>query len=100
MGIEVLYDGDTHRSMGLVGGLSFTICSMYIGLPYWLMAFLMATTITILEFIAGLIFNREYTIWDYRKMPFNIKGQVCMAFYLIWLIAMPPVIMWLHKILI
>jgi len=99
IGIEVMYDNTSDRAMGLVGGLSFVICSSFIGLPYVLMCLLMASTITALELMAGLIFNADYGIWDYRKMPFNIKGQVCLPFFLVWAVLMPPVIVWLDKLL-
>jgi len=102
MGIEVLYDGTSHRSMGLVGGLSFVICSWYLktlNINYWIMCVLMATTIVILEYIAGKIWNSNFSIWDYRKMPFNFQGQVCLTFYVIWIVIISPVIMWLDKLL-
>lgn len=99
IGVEVMYDNTSDRSMGLVGGIAFVLCTYYIGLPYVLMCLLMAVTITSLELIAGLIFNADYSIWDYRNMPLNIKGQVCLPFFLVWAIIMPPVIMWLDKIL-
>jgi uncharacterized membrane protein len=30
------------------------------------------------EFICGIIGNRNYQNWDYRTRPFNIMGQVCL----------------------
>lgn len=99
MGIEVLWDNTSHRSMGLVGGLAFVLCGYYIGLPRVLMSFLMATTIVTLELIAGLIWNRDHSIWDYRNMPLNYKGQICLTYYLIWAVLMPFVIVWLDNLL-
>ena len=41
--------------------------------------------ITGVEFLAGLLVNRNYAVWDYRKMPMNIRGQICLPFCLLWL---------------
>lgn len=97
MGMETLYDGTSHWSMGLVGGTAFLICVNFIGLPFsglW-----MGLTITSLELIAGLIFNRNYTIWDYRKTQFNYKGQICLKFSAMWSLLMPFVIEFYDKVL-
>lgn len=39
---------------------------------------------TLIEYCFGMIFNTDYHIWDYRNMPFNIDGQICLPFSLIW----------------
>lgn len=31
-----------------------------------------------IEFGMGLICNSDYSLWDYREMPFNFMGQVCL----------------------
>mgnify|MGYP007039094459 CR=1 FL=1 len=33
--------------------------------------------ITTVELAAGLIFNRDYAVWDYRGIPGNFCGQIC-----------------------
>lgn len=35
-------------------------------------------TCGIIEFSMGLIVNADYQLWDYREMPFNLMGQVCL----------------------
>lgn len=44
---------------------------------------------TILEYVAGLIFIKGLRIrlWDYSKMKGNIQGLICPLFSLIWLLA-------------
>ena len=37
---------------------------------------------TLIEYCFGMIFNTDYHIWDYRNMPFNINGQICLLFSL------------------
>ena len=39
------------------------------------------------ELAAGLIFNRDYTVWDYRDQPGNYLGQICPVFSILWIAA-------------
>ncbi len=48
-------------------------------------AFVGTGIITTVEFLAGLLVNRSYKVWDYRNIPLNIKGQICLPFCLLWL---------------
>ena len=41
---------------------------------------------TFIEYIFGMIFNTDYHIWDYRNMPYNIDGMVCLPFSLLWML--------------
>ena len=103
MGIEVMYDNTSDRSMGLVGGLAFIISISIINAFNFhiiVNCFIIATIITILEYIGGRIFNKDYQIWDYREMKFNLHGQVCFTFYLVWFIVIAPMIMWLDKAIV
>lgn len=43
-----------------------------------------AIIITTLELLTGLIFNRNYEIWDYRKLPCQFRGQISLVFSLLW----------------
>jgi uncharacterized membrane protein len=36
------------------------------------------------EYAAGLLVNRSYGVWDYRDVPLNIHGQICLPFCLLW----------------
>ena len=42
--------------------------------------------ITIIEFISGIILNLllNLHVWDYSNMPFNILGQICLPFTILW----------------
>ena len=44
-----------------------------------------AGIITAVELATGLVWNRSYTVWDYRQMPANLWGQICSAYCLLWL---------------
>jgi uncharacterized membrane protein len=39
---------------------------------------------TLGELVTGLIFNRDYRIWDYRALPGNFRGQICLFFSALW----------------
>ena len=41
--------------------------------------------ITAVELLIGLIFNRKFKVWDYRRMPMNFRGQVCIPFSVLWM---------------
>lgn len=87
MGIEVLWRGWSHGSMFLAGGS----CFLLLGLcskskrPLPVRAAMGACMITGVELLAGLLVNRNYSVWDYRAMPLNFRGQVCLPFTLLWL---------------
>lgn len=58
-------------------------------MPLWIQTIICATAITAAEFIAGLILNvwLGLGIWDYSHLPMNLLGQICLPFYLVWLVA-------------
>ncbi len=93
MMIELLYRGRSHWTMFLLGGL----CFLYAGeqnehtdwdYPLILQSIKVATVITLLEFLCGLIVNiwLGWNVWDYSNMPFNMLGQICLPFSLLWII--------------
>lgn len=47
-----------------------------------------AIIITIFEFIVGVIVNiiLKWNVWNYATVPFNIMGQICLPFSLIWIV--------------
>lgn len=87
--IELLWRGRTHGSMFALGG----ICFLLIGrlgrvpspLPIPLRLLASAGIVTALELGCGLLVNRDYAVWDYRHMPLNYHGQICLPFSLLWI---------------
>ncbi len=86
---ELLWRGWTHWTMLLCGGLCFTL--MYIiadstlkRTQKWIAC---AAVITAVEFETGLLVNLilGWDVWDYSDMRFNLMGQICPAFTLVWL---------------
>ena len=42
---------------------------------------------TCIDFTTGMIANQDFQLWDYRDMPFNFMGQVCLQNSLVYSIA-------------
>ena len=53
-----------------------------------LLSFLLnAAVCTGIDFATGMIANQDYSLWDYRDLPFNFMGQVCLQNSLVYSIA-------------
>lgn len=96
--LELLYRGRTHISMFFVGGL----CGILIGLindntpdiSLFYQCILGTIIVTLIEFISGCYLNiyLGLGVWDYSYVPFNLLGQVCLPFSIIWMFLSIPVI--------
>ena len=89
--IEIAVRGYSHISMGILGGLTMTLISVFNnarrhGLP--MIVQLLGTTafITASELVTGIIINinMKLNVWDYSDMPLNYKGQICLPFVFLW----------------
>ncbi len=89
VGLEMLWRGRSHYSMLLAGGVCFLLLGQlqarYPRLPTILKGAAGAAVITAVELAAGLLFNRGYQVWDYRQMPLQFLGQICLPFTLLWI---------------
>ncbi len=87
--LEFLWRGWSHISMFLAGGSCFLLLGKLQNtrprLPLALRGLAGAGVITMVELASGLIFNRGYRVWDYRNMPLNYHGQICLPFFLLWI---------------
>lgn len=90
--IEMLWRGYSHWSMFILGG----VCFLLIGLineyfpsdiPLLPQAVLGSFIITLFEFCAGCVLNLylKLDVWDYYDMPYNILGQICLPYSVLWL---------------
>lgn len=63
-------------------------------MPLLKQMFVSAIIIAMIEFEAGVILNGGYklNIWDYSDMPFNIWGQVCLPYAILWFFLSLPAI--------
>ncbi len=89
--LEVVYRGHTHPSMVVAGGICFTVIVLLDNMlrdrvNILLLALLGGVVITCVELVFGLIFNVWFkmAVWDYSSAPFNLYGQVCLPFSLLW----------------
>lgn len=89
--IEVFFRGHTHWTMFIVGGVCFILLGLQNEVTDWEMSLFWQAVnggiiITFVEFITGCIVNLclGWNIWDYSNMPFNILGQICLPFSIIW----------------
>ena len=88
VGLELLWRGWSHISMFFAGGLCFVLIG-HLGeveprLPLPLRAVVGAAIVTAVELAFGMAVNRNYTVWDYRSLPLNFMGQICLRFSLLW----------------
>ena len=90
--MEIIWRGYTHISMGILGGICVVLIGIineiYHDIPLLYQAPLGSTIITILEYISGYILNITLglNIWDYSDLPFNVDGQVCLYYSLLWMV--------------
>ena len=87
--LELLWRDRTHGSMFLLGGLCFLLIGKLAVLlkrvPLALQLLFSSAMITGLELAAGLLVNRDFSVWDYRAVRFNYLGQICLPFSLLWI---------------
>ena len=88
VGLELLYRGRSHISMFAAGGVCFLLLGKLrqwkSAWPFPLKGIVGAGIITSVELLTGLLANRDYSVWDYRQMPLNLLGQICLPFSLLW----------------
>ena len=89
--IELFYRGHSHWSMFAVSAVSFILIGLineFISwdMELWKQMLIGSGIVTILEFISGYILNIKlgWHIWDYNNVPFNILGQICLPFSIVW----------------
>lgn len=91
--IEILWDGQSHWTMFVLGGICFVIMGLLNEYRFkwkdslFVQALISAVVITEFEFITGCIVNigLGLEIWDYSELPFNLLGQICLYFSLLWI---------------
>ncbi len=84
--LEVLTRGRTHYSMCIAGGASTLLIRRVSRMHLSLLpqAVLCGAGITAIEYACGRVWNRTHRVWDYRRMPLNWRGQVCLPYSLLW----------------
>ena len=90
-GIELTWRGNSHWTMLILGGLCFILLgrineAIPWDMPLWQQMLIGTAIITGLEFITGHIVNLWFgwNVWDYSNVPFNVLGQICLPYILLW----------------
>lgn len=90
-GLEILFRGFSHWSMFLLGGICFLffyVQGHLLGFeePLWRQLVRCMIFVTAMEFLTGLIVNKwlKLHVWDYSDLPFQLFGQICLPFTLIF----------------
>ena len=89
--LEMVFRGFSHWSMFVLGGLALCFCT-YQGVamrwtePMWIQIIRSVAFVTSLEFITGIIVNKwlDLNVWDYSRRPFQLLGQICLPFMIIF----------------
>lgn len=88
---ELFFRGHSHWTMFIVGGICFVLIGTINELipwemPIWKQAIIGMTIITLIEFVSGCILNvwLKLDVWDYSNLPFNLLGQICVPFSIVW----------------
>ena len=91
--IELAFRGRSHWTMFIVGGLCFWLIGLINEvlpweMPFWKQCIIGAVIVTAVEFLAGCIINLGlgWNVWDYSNIPFNILGQICLPFSMLWIL--------------
>ncbi|NLO10310.1 MAG: hypothetical protein GX129_10665 [Clostridiales bacterium] len=95
-GMEIIFRGYSHISMMIAGGICFILIGLinevYSGeISLIKQMAISAVIITAVEFVTGLIVNvwLDLNVWDYSDRLFNIKGQICILYTMIWFFLSP-----------
>ena len=87
--LELLWRGRSHWTMFALGGGCFlaigALGKRLAGAPRILRASAGSAVCTAGELLTGLVFNRDHRSWDYRALPGNFRGQICLPFSLLWM---------------
>ncbi len=96
--LELAWRNRTHVSMFFAGGLVlvllYGLTTRFASLPLFLLCLLGAVVVTAVEFVFGAVLNGllALRVWDYSFRKYNLYGQVCLAYSLLWFGLCVPVI--------
>ncbi len=89
--IEMVFRGFSHWSMFVLGGfcmLFFVIQGIWTKWrePLWRQVFWCTVFVTAGEFITGILVNKwmQWQVWDYSDQPFQLFGQICAPFTILF----------------
>ena len=94
--LELAYRGRSHVSMFLTGGLCCMVLAALFGryaLGWPARLLISGVLISAAEFLCGYVVNIRLRlgVWDYTAQPYNLYGQICLAFSCLWCLMALPV---------
>ena len=96
---EILWRRKTHWSMIATGGFCFLVLFRLFGkirkIRNFYKCVIGSMLITCVEFAVGCVVNLKLrlNVWDYSAMPFNILGQICPVYSILWGMLTFPVVL-------
>lgn len=90
--IELLYRGYTTASMFILAGCCALIMTglnniFSYDFPFIYQVLISSFFCILGEFVTGILLNSNYTIWDYRNLPYTFAyGQLNLFFCLAWVV--------------
>ena len=95
--LEILWRGYTHWTMFILGGLClYALTATFNRLQRFhlaLKAIIGGGIITVAELLTGCIVNLYlgWRVWDYSAAPYNLLGQICLTYSILWMLLCIPV---------
>lgn len=98
--LELLYRKKSHISMFVDGGICLYLIDLLCNrikrvkkIGVFVRGLLGGTVITGIEFLTGLVVNKKLKlkVWDYSRLPLNVKGQICVGYGALWAALSLPV---------
>lgn len=90
-GIEILWRGYSHWTMFCLAGMCFIFAGLLNEIESWetplWRQILQALGFTLTgEFLCGCVVNLwlGWGVWDYSNVTFNLLGQICLPYALLW----------------
>ena len=96
--VEMAWRGYSHWTMFFTGGICFLILvRLFQAIKNRTLiekCVYGALVITTVEFTIGCIVNLwlKMNVWNYSNMPFNILGQVCLLYSVLWGVLSIPIV--------
>ena len=97
--IEILWRQRTHWTMLITGGLCFLILFRVFlkirKINALFKCIIGSVVITTIELAAGCIVNLKLkmNVWDYSSLPFNLCGQICPRYSMLWAVLTIPIML-------
>ena len=93
--VEIAARGYTHWTMALTGGVVLAVLydiNTKAAMSLIKSCFIGAVFITAMELVVGVVVNlvMRWNVWDYKSMPLNVMGQICLYYSFGWFLLCIP----------